>query len=173
MKHLFVTAGLTAAMLASMASVQAANEVNTSSANAVARCQGALPNYESALRKRPLAVDNVSATAAFVTCAFEMRGDAGALAHQVDVWFGNNTASPQTITCNGIQGYNGGSEATGKSITIPANSQGPSPLTWTDADFTAGIDGLFSVSCLMPAGTGVNDTYASWSENDAEAPPAP
>ncbi|MEO6365124.1 MAG: hypothetical protein ABIO38_03620 [Luteimonas sp.] len=171
MKLLFATAGLTAAMLASIATVQAANEVNTSSANAVARCQGALPNYESALRKRPLAVDNVSTASAFVTCAFEMRGDAGALAHQVDVWFGNNTASPQNITCNGVQGYNGGSEARGKTTTVPANSQ--SVLTWTDADFTAGIDGLFSLSCLMPAGTGVNDTYASWSENDADAPPAP
>lgn len=83
----------------------------------------------------------------------------------------NNTASPQAITCDGVQGFNGGSKARGKTITIPANSQRPAPLTWTDTDFTADIDGLFSVSSLMPAGTGANDTYASWSEIAADTPP--
>ena len=169
MKVLITTATLAAAMLA-VGLAQAANETNELSSNAVSHCQGALPSFEGAFRKRPLAIDNEGTSAAFLTCAFELRGT-GALGHAVDVWFGNNTATPKIISCTGVQGYNGGSEAVAKTVEVPANSQ--DNILWVDGDFEAGIAGMLSISCHMPPGTGVNDTYAAWLENDATEPPAP
>lgn len=167
MKLLFATATLTAAMLASMATAQAATETNELSSNGVSHCQGALPNFEGALRKRPLAVDNVSTGDAFVTCAYELRG-IGALGHRVDTWFGNNSTVSKTINCTGVQGFNGASQAVTRSVTIPAGLQGV--VSFGDADFATGIDGLFAISCKLPAGTGVNDTYGAWLEDDGATP---
>lgn len=170
MKVLITTATLAAAMLATIGVAQAANETNELSSNGVSHCQGALPSFEGAFRKRPLAIDNEGTSPAFLTCAFELRST-GALGHAVDVWFGNNTATAKTINCTGVQGYNGASQAVAKSVVVPANTQ--DNLTWADADFTAGIGGLLAISCQLPPGTGINDTYAAWLENDATEPPAP
>ncbi len=170
MKVLITTATLAAAMLASIGIAQAANETNELSSNAVSHCQGALPSFEGAFRKRPLAIDNEGSSPAFLTCAFELRS-VGALGHAVDVWFKNNTATPKTINCTAVQGFQGDSEAVTGSVVLPANGQ--DNLTWEDADFAAGIGGLLSISCQFPPGTGINDTYAAWLENDATEPPAP
>jgi len=168
MKFLMTTATLAAAILVTTGIAQAANETNELSSNGVSHCQGALPNFEGAFRKRPLAIDNEGSAPAFLTCAFELRST-GALGHAVDVWFGNNTATGKTINCTGVQGFNGTSEAVTRSVVVPGNSQ--DNVTWTDADFAAGIGGLLSISCQLPPGTGINDTYAAWLENDATEPP--
>ncbi len=164
MKVLITTTILAAAMLGTIGAAKAADETNELSSNGVSHCQGALPSFEGAFRKRPLAIDNEGTSPAFLTCAFELRST-GALGHAVDVWFGNNTATPKTINCTGVQGFNGDSEAVVRSVVVPASSQ--DNITWVDADFTAGIGGLLSISCQLPPGTGVNDTYAAWLENDA------
>jgi hypothetical protein len=70
---------------------------------------------------------------------------------------------------HGRSGYQTGTnEYVSDSVTIPAGEQGQ--IFWTDADFVEGIDGLVSISCNLPPGVGVNDTYINWIENDAEAP---
>ncbi|MEO6366127.1 MAG: hypothetical protein ABIO38_08800 [Luteimonas sp.] len=167
MKALITTATLATAMLACIGNAQAANETNELSSNGVSHCQGALPSFEGAFRKRPLAIDNEGSAPAFLTCAFELRG-VGALGHAVDIYFGNNTATAKTINCTGVQGFNGDSQAVARSIILPPNGQ--NSMTWVDSDFTAGIGGMLAVSCQLPPGTGVNDTYAAWLENDATAP---
>jgi len=63
-----ILAGVLVALVSTEAS--AVDLERLSMANAVGRCQGALPNYEGAIRKRPLAVQNEGTGSAFVTCAF-------------------------------------------------------------------------------------------------------
>jgi hypothetical protein len=149
-----------------------ANAVETDHANGTnptARCQGALPAFETQIRKRPLAVQNEGTANSFITCSFETdvgnaTGNAPVL---LDTYFSNNTAAAINLSCTAVTGFQGGesNEYLNQTITIPANGQGN--LFWTDTDFENGIaSGLISISCNIPRGVGINDTYIYWVADD-------
>lgn len=144
---------------------------NVMSAQATTHCQGALPAFETAFRKRPLSYKNEGAASSFVTCAFPINlGTALAGGSGLDVYFGNESAASVTVTCNAVSGYfTGNNEYSSKSVTIAAGEQGD--LLWSDADFpTNGLgDGLITISCSLPPAVGINDTYTVWSSDDATA----
>lgn len=148
----------------------AADEQHTLSASPADRCQGALPSFEGSLRKRPLAVQNEGTSSAFITCAFAVESRQSLAGSQsLSTWFYNANATDVELTCTAVTGYQTGTnEYVSDSVTIPAGEQ--DQIFWTDADFAEGIDGLVSISCNLPPGVGVNDTYINWAENDAEAP---
>lgn len=145
-----------------------------------ARCQGALPVFDTNIRKRPLAVQNESSTNAFVTCSFEFdaanaEGNSAAL---VDTFFVNRTGTPVDVTCTAVSGFDTGTnEYVAVTATVPVptpsdpNADDQGNIFWTDADFTNGLgDGLISISCNLPAGIGINDTYVFWFADDLTEP---
>src|SRR5690606_17862344 len=73
-----------------------------------------------------------------------------------------------TVTCSGVTGWNGGdNEYVAFSIDVPSRSTDPEDgnLYWLDTDFEGGgmETSLVAISCLLPPGVGINDTYI-WSE---------
>ncbi len=148
----------------------AAIEAHGNGSNPVARCQGALPVFETAIRKRPLAVTNEGSSATFVSCGFEYdiidaEGNAPVL---LDTYFSNRSSAPLDVTCSAVTGFDtGDNEFFSQTVTIAPNTQGN--LFWEDEDFPVdGLSsGLISISCNLPAGAGINDTYIWWLADDA------
>lgn len=148
-----------------------ANAVETDHANGsnpTARCQGALPAFETQIRKRPLAVQNEGTANSFITCSFESDvgnaiGNAPVL---LDTYFSNNTAAAVSLSCTAVTGFQGGTnEYVNQTITI-APGQSGNPF-WADTDFENGFaSGLVSISCNIPPGVGINDTYIFWVADD-------
>lgn len=165
----------------------AAVEDTQDSANAVANCQGALPNYEGNLRKRPLGVINEGTETAFVTCAFNtVRDQADAtLGSGIVNFFGgffiNNTATDKIVACTGVVGYENGDEGSetffvSKNVLVKANRAEPDPqngyIFFDPSDSNLGPGEyyqLVQMSCQLPAGTGINDTYVGFRLNDNDA----
>ena len=152
----------------------AAIEQHGNASNPAARCQGALPAFETAIRKRPLAITNEGTSAAFVTCGFEYdavdaEGNAPVL---LDTYFSNTTAAELSVTCTAVSGFEtGDNEFVSQTVAIAPGTQGN--LFWEDADFPVDglASGLVSISCNLPAGAAVNDTYIWWLADDGGADP--
>lgn len=167
---------LTAALVVGLGIAGQASAVtvqNVMSTQGTSRCQGALPSFEGAFRKRPLVYKNEGTASAFVTCAFPINiGTALSGGNGLDVYFSNDTAASATITCNAVTGwYTGTNEYAAKTITINAGQQ--ADALWTASDFPNGglDDGLITISCSLPPGVGINDTYTVWSSDDATNAP--
>ena len=120
-------------------------------------CQGALPNFEGKLRKRPLGIQNEGTESAYVTCSpTNFQNAPNAFGFSVGV--ANYNATSITITCTGVHGQVSSAAATfvTKSVTIASN--------FNDfIDFPAAIfnnANAPSVSCLLPPGTSVDTVYS-------------
>jgi len=152
----------------------AALEDSEIAANAAARCQGALPNYEGNLRKRPLGVINEGTAPAFATCAFEidnLQKEPVGVDSGVDyfgVFLSNFGTTAATVTCTGVAGFETGTvQYASKGVLVPANLSGQGAIFFTAADFGGSIFPLTAVSCQLPPGTGINDTYIGYQIDDA------
>lgn len=137
------------------------------SANATANCQGALPSFEGSIRKRPLAVQNEGSSAAFVTCSFVNEYDTAdrRLISYYTAWFTNTGASAATVSCTGVAGYQTRAETTynSKSVVVAANSAAQAMISFAPADNGGfGYYPLVSLSCSIPPGVGINDTYVGY-----------
>ena len=101
-------ASLSVALLAAATLVggqaQAATILRNNLIQAVASCQGNLPNSEGSLRKRPLAVANEGTTSAFVTCGFQDINNNPSGTQSVTVYFINNSAADVTVNCTLVNG---------------------------------------------------------------------
>lgn len=146
----------------------AADETHNLSASPADRCQGALPNFEGAIRKRPLAVQNEGGTNAFITCAFATEGgQAIDGSRSLSTWYFNANEAATDVTCTAVTGYQTGSnEFVSETVTIDPGEQGQ--IFWSDADFVDGLGDLVAISCNLAPGIGINDTYINWVENDNE-----
>lgn len=172
MKLATTIAGLTLAVAAVYSVPAAAQEFHVNASQPAARCQGSLPVFETQIRKRPLAVQNEGTSSTFITCAFEM--DAGEAtinesAILLDTYFTNHSGAPAEVTCTAVTGYAGGdNEYVSFSTVVPTEIVEPDDgnLYWEDADFEGGgmETSLIAISCSLPAGVGINDTYIWWDE---------
>ncbi len=150
---------------------QAAPADRQFASNPAGICQGALPAFEAAIRKRPLAVQNEGTQTAFVTCAFTSQGDFSASAENpvaVVMWFNTTSGAATSISCTGVSGYQQGpNQFVVKTATAPATGA-QAPILWEASDFADAPDifpsGLFSVSCALPPGTAINDSYVFFQE---------
>ena len=153
---------VTAAMVVAGAFATDANAV-TSPRNWVSHgpgnCQGALPSYEGAIRKRPQAVANEGATTAFVTCDFDNIDNLGTGFNRVVVGYRNTTGTPLIVTCSLVNGFFSmpGATVLTKSAIAPAVG-GPEGgrvlIEWTAVADNAGENfGSPALSCQIPAGT--------------------
>lgn len=176
MKLATTIAGLTLAVAAAYSLPTSAQDLHSSVSQPVARCQSALPVFDTLIRKRPLAVQNEGSTPSFITCGFEF--DAGEAVDyaplMVDTYFSNNTTADVELTCSGVTGFAGGvNEYVAFTVVVPAEPETPEDgnIFWEDADFEGGgmLTSLFAMSCNLPAGVGINDTYIYW--ESAGSPP--
>lgn len=141
------------------------------SANAAANCQGALPNFEGAIRKRPLSVQNEGTTASFVTCSFVNQYDSDAVGEvdYFEAWFINKGTSEAIVSCTGVAGFETGANNTymSKETTVAPNSTVHAVMQF-DASDNGGESfyPLVSLSCRIPPGVGINDTYVGYVFND-------
>jgi hypothetical protein len=152
------------------APAQAAVETNEVGANAVSHCQGNLPASETTLRKRPLAVQNEGTTSAFITCSFSTQYNSADLREigGFGVFLNNKSATAKTVTCTGIAGFDSNTTNVfvNKSVVIAPAGEGE--IFFETAD--NGGDGyypLVNLSCSVPAGAGITDTYVVFGVDDA------
>lgn len=175
MKH-FSSAAASALVLAAgamlaPAGAEAATSPRVFRANPTAYCQGALPAFETAIRKRPLAVQNEGSIGSFVTCSFISQGGIGLTATNptsVLVYFNTISGADTTINCTGVSGYaTGSNQFIVKSVLAPASGSQAS-ITWNAGDFEGAPanfpSGMFSISCSLPPGGAINDTRVTFSE---------
>lgn len=135
--------------------------------NAAGVCQSALPVYESAFRKRPLAIVNEGAAPAFLTCSLtaptSFGGNAGT--RGVEIAMINTSDSEQTVTCTVVIGTDGSSpKFFPREVTISANSRRSLRVT-ADTDNDGVLFDTYSpvnASCNVPAGVGLAETYVWW-----------
>ena len=179
MKLATTIAGLTLAVAAVYSVPANAQDtlLHSNAAQPAARCQSALPVFDTVVRKRPLGVQNEGDTTTFITCAFEF--DAGEAVNfapvLLDTYFSNFSGADATVNCTAVTGWAGGTnEYVSLSVVVPNESTDPEDgnLFWEDVDFEGGgmADSLIAISCALPAGVGINDTYLVWEEETA-APP--
>ena len=169
MKLATTIAGLTLAIGAVYSTPSIAQDFYANASQPVARCQGALPVFETAIRKRPLAVQNEGTASSFVTCGFETEIYQSATGGPIgiDLYFSNNTAQEQTVTCTAVTGWQGGDNeyVAFEAVMEPGADQGNIFVIDSDFENDGMATGLLAVSCNLPAGTGINDSYVYWIGN--------
>lgn len=171
MKLVSTFAALTLAAAATYSVPAIAQTVHANGSQPAARCQGALPAFETAIRKRPLAIQNEGTSSSFITCGFEFDSyeaiDNSAL--MVDTYFTNNTAAPVSLTCTAVTGWQTGDNEFVSLTEVIAPGAQSENMVWYAEDFAGGglATGLVAISCNLPVGVGVNDTYIYWASDDA------
>lgn len=168
MKLATTFAGLTLAIAAACSIPAVAQTLHANASQANARCFASGPVSAAQLWARPLAIDNVGTSDAWITCGFEF--DAGNAidfsALMVDAYFTNNGDADATVSCAGVTGWQGGdTENVDFDIVVPPNNTSEEGnLYWLDTDFEGGgmETGLVAINCRLPAGVGINDTYVWW-----------
>lgn len=104
MKTMLVTTALIIGS-AGIAGQAIAQSFPTTATSAVNNCQGALPSFEGALRKRPLGMANEGTSLAFLSCAaLASSGSADVEVYEVAALFINRGSSTATVNCTLVQG---------------------------------------------------------------------
>jgi hypothetical protein len=160
-------AAMSAAILVAAMSVPQPVSATRVVAQATAICQGALPAFETHLRKRPLAVQNEGDTNAFVTCSFNNPGNntGGSRISSVTVYL-QNVSSTRTVSCTAVNTGAGASTADAlyatRTVQVPRDGNGSTALQFLPGDFPGGAflfpgDSL-SVSCNLLPGIAITST---------------
>lgn len=162
-----VSIALGAALVAAAATGAPAHATRVT-AQATAICQGALPAFETAIRKRPLALQNEGTQAAFVTCAFVNPGpsDGSARVEAVLVYLQNVNAQTQQVSCTAVNSTATASPAPALYLTkgafVTPSATSSTQLRFAAAEFGGGASVLpgdtVGVSCNLPPGVGITGT---------------
>jgi hypothetical protein len=157
----FATAFAIVAAASCVGEARAIERLMTDFANAPSICQGALPNFEGALRKRPLAVQNEGAVDAFVTCAWSTE----TFPVRLHVQAGAIGGQGANLTCTLVSGTEGNDfvRTSTKSIDLPANGL-QQEFTWRPEDFGQPTGSEFpnaflGLTCKLPPATNLGATY--------------
>lgn len=143
-------------------------EFHSDGANATGPCNGALPAYEGALRKRPLALRNEGSSSAFVSCSMQSDGGQNNGYASALITFVNRNASSTAVDCTMVAGIVAelGEEAPTyypQTLGIPGNTAGI--MAWEAADFELEtFDNWLNFTCNLPPGVEmalVGGTYES------------
>jgi hypothetical protein len=161
-------AGLAVLLGAGLGDAQAVTVERDYLLQPAANCQGALPNYETGLRKTPLAVKNIGTTSLYVTCGFTDISNPTAYGHvYVMASFVNNGSAAQTVNCTLVNGIINANyfpvTYIPKSVVVPAGE-----INVIEWDATADNGGEFmlpSLSCTVPGGVEVNFLEQTYTED--------
>jgi len=127
--------------------------------NAVDVCQGSLPSFEGALRKRPLAIANEGTSSSFVSCSLHVPLGPGENVGVLAL-FSNRSPSNQIVSCTLVDGIappypNNTPVYQPKAILIEDGEYGI--LQWTAAGDNGGDPyDLPNLNCSLPAGIEIN-----------------
>jgi hypothetical protein len=130
-------------------------------------CQPALPAFDGAFRKRPLAMQNEGTAAAFVTCAFGGTFNGVPSAKTLTVGFTNTTSAPIQVNCTLVDAHAGVLDPTyyPKSINVPPAGSPVALLIWSAISDNNGVKFTYpAASCSLPPGTGVQVTNHTYDE---------
>lgn len=126
--------------------------------NAVDVCQGALPNFEGALRKRPLAIANEGASPSFVSCSLRTPLSAQENVTGLIVLFTNRAAAAQAFSCTLVEGVAapfGSPVFQPKATVLPAGAFGA--LGWDQHGDNGGdVYEIPNLNCALPPGVEIN-----------------
>jgi hypothetical protein len=134
-------------------------------------CQPALPAHDGLIRTRPLAIQNVGATNAFVTCSMPTEIallEPAARTGSFVITLANKGAAPVLqMTCTAVAGSDGESTQT-IARQASVTSAGPAHLSWFAGDFAKGaMPELVSFSCLLPPGGAITATRLTMKDGTA------
>jgi len=127
-------------------------------------CQPAFGASETAIRKRPLSVQNEGTTNAFVSCAFT----APFAPTVAQLWLNSADGLAHLVSCTGISGYNTNDPIYVVKSTTVGPGDGQEPISFLPADFGGTADfgsEYFSTSCSLPPGAGINDVYIAYPQD--------
>lgn len=161
---------LALAVLLAAPTAQAVLVTRNETSSAVKVCQGALPAFEGALRKRPKAIQNEGSSAAFVSCAIEGRGlsrTMSAHAKRLQLFFVSSAPGYNNVTCTVVDaGQLTSNAAYSRTITVaPGNTQDSVLFVATDLDAN-GRWFIPAVSCALPPGVGISHLWYDFTEEN-------
>lgn len=149
---------LAIALAATLAPAPAAH-AGTSAANATAFCQGALPAFDTQIRKRPLGVNNEGDSSAFVSCSIPVGHNPTAVENGL-VALTNTSATAITVSCTLVDGMATGvsGQAPGyypKSVAVAAGDT--NGIVWTPGEYgLPSFSPYQNFSCNLPPGVELN-----------------
>lgn len=153
------TVALFAAVLGVAASGDASAEITRQNATGI--CQGALPAFDTQIRKRPLAVRNEGSQTAFVSCS--LAGTDGEVHRSVELVFTNATAAEAQINCTIVSGRTVGPapQYYPQSVSVPAGT-----VRGILHTFNRSVDpaNMINASCQLPPGTSLD--YIRYDSDD-------
>lgn len=160
-----VATAASVALLACAGSAAAVVQNRVLESTAVGLCQGALPAFETQIRKRPLAVQNEGAANAFVTCSLLLQDGDDTGFELARVLFRTVSGSATSLSCTGVWGGMLPTSPIGfatKSVTTPAGGQAVE-IVWDRTDMGTPHSGFyqqfFSVSCAVPPGVAITEGW--------------
>jgi hypothetical protein len=175
MAHLPKSAALLVFLATSLAPI-APVHAGTATTMAVDNCNGALPGFEGALRKRALAIANEGTTNAFVSCAATTNEAQSAGNSQIAVFATNRAETPQILSCTFVDGFGpeivalspkGIPLAVYRSKVVAIAPGTATALSWTATEFAVTTFSEYaSVSCNLTPGMELNVMGAVWVDND-------
>lgn len=121
-------------------------------------CQPALPAFDGAFRKRPLAMQNESAAAAFLTCGTGSIRSLETRTTIVQLLLINLGASAVAVSCTLVDGVGGLVTPiyVTKLVAVPGGG-GATPITWSAAADNNDVRFMMPVvSCNLPGSVGVS-----------------
>lgn len=138
--------------------------------NAGATCLPALPRFDEAVRKRPLALANEGSAASFVTCNYTvderaLRSKGGV--ERFDIIAKNQGSRAEMVTCTAVVGVDDGRASyLVQSVSLRPGERNAMEWVATDYGFANGWEGPVNMSCLLPAGTALNEGHVHWDYAD-------
>jgi len=141
--------------------------------NAVDSCNGALPGFEGALRKRPLGIANEGAASAFVTCSFTNAYNLSGILDGL-VFVTNRRATSVDITCTFVNGLVAEAQQVNpdlplptyfvKTVALEAGEFAPVAVFASDYELDAFALPYMNVNCALPSGVEMNLVGYDYSE---------
>jgi hypothetical protein len=123
-------------------------KARTINVSATSICEAPLPTYNVQLRKRPVAVQNESNEAVFISCTLPADGVGFSQGASVRVNFRASGAGA-TVACTMVSGIDSSLDYVPREQAIPAG--GVAFIQW-DAINKRTNAGTYALSCLLPAG---------------------
>ena len=144
--------GLAAATFAGVLSIPATSHAATSRiiyVHATGVCQPATPLELGGLRFRPLGVYNNKTESIYINCALDTEFVGDQDTTDIEIYFDNQGASQQTVTCTAVGGRRGlGSSAVAEATLLPAGTE--DTVTFVDLNRVSESFSAFGISCLLP-----------------------
>lgn len=155
---LSITTLSTAVVLAAAAMHAPQAQAATTAANATGFCQGALPVFDTELRKRPLGLNNEGDAGAYVSCSVPVPHNPDTTDNAV-IYMTNRNAAAVDVSCIFVDGVvaDSGFPTGYYPQTISLNPGIFTAMVWLPGDFgLTSFSGYTNFSCNLPAGVELN-----------------